>query len=95
MEYVTTCCASSAVLTWGTIRPLAKGERWVNALHCTFSREEARTYCAPVSRARLRMSDEVPLTRMIGLTPRAEMAATELCIESSPMFPCSQSTMIP
>lgn len=53
------------------------------------------THCAPVSKARFNRSGAVPLTRMIGLTPKAEMAATELCIDSSPIFPCSQSTMIP
>ena len=32
---------------------------------------------------------------MMGETPIDEMAATELCIESSPMCPCSQSTITP
>lgn len=33
------------------------------------------------------ISGLIPLIRISGLTPRAEIAATALCIESSPMCP--------
>jgi len=52
-------------------------------------------YCAPVSKALLIRSAHVILRRTKGDTPKAAMAAVELCMESSLMFPCSQSTIMP
>jgi hypothetical protein len=53
------------------------------------------TYCAPASKALLIKSEWVILMRTSGDTPRAAIAAVELCIPSSLIWPCSQSMIIP
>lgn len=51
-------------------------------------------YCAPASKALLTRSTWVILSRTSGETPRAAIAAVALCMESSLMYPCSQSIMM-
>ena len=53
------------------------------------------THWAPASRARLIRSGCVIRIRTRGDTPIEAMAAVELCIASSLMWPCSQSMIIP
>lgn len=53
------------------------------------------TYWAPASSARLIRSGCVIWIRTRGETPIEAMAAVALCMESSLMWPCSQSMIIP
>jgi hypothetical protein len=53
------------------------------------------THCAPASKALLIKSAWVILRRISGDIPKAAIAAVDLCIGSSLIWPCSQSMMIP
>lgn len=54
-----------------------------------------QAHCAPASNALLIRSECAPPKRTSGETPIDAIAATALCMESSLIYPCSQSMIIP
>lgn len=66
---------------------------FVKIVHSLFGLQKA--YCAPASKARLMRSECVILMRTSGETPIAAITAVEVCIDSSLIWPCSQSMMMP